>query len=118
VVCREAEAPPAFNHLRYQPTTWPGARLPSITLQDGAPLYEKLEPWFALIAFDDAAPGDVKQTAERLGIPLRVLRLGKRDWRPVFERRLMLVRTDHHVTCRGDSAPPSWSTVLTRVSGH
>ncbi len=118
IVCRDVGVPSAFDPLHYQPTTWPGARLPSILLEDGAPLYKKLGPGFTLIAFDDAATGEIEPTAEQLGIPLRVLRLGQRDWRPVFERRLVLVRTDHHVAWRDDSAPPIWSTVLARVSGH
>jgi 3-hydroxy-9,10-secoandrosta-1,3,5(10)-triene-9,17-dione monooxygenase len=31
---------------------------------------------------------------------------------------LVSYEADHHVAWRGDSAPPAWSTVLARVSGH
>ena len=34
----------------YQPTTAPGARLPSTFLRDGSALYDRLGPWFTLLA--------------------------------------------------------------------
>jgi 2-polyprenyl-6-methoxyphenol hydroxylase-like FAD-dependent oxidoreductase len=118
VICDERENPPAFDELRYQPTTWPGARLPSIILDNGIPLYERIGPGFTLIAFDGEEVGDIEAVAQGLGIPLRVLQLRHRAWRPVYERRLILVRADHHVAWRGDRIPPTWSTVLAHVAGH
>src|SRR4029453_1873506 len=42
--------------VRYQPTTAPGARLPSTFLRDGSALYDRLGPWFTLLVFGNAHP--------------------------------------------------------------
>src|SRR3546814_6998899 len=52
VVCAEPD-PPAIDPLTYHPTTWPGARLPHIFLEDGSSVHDKLGLFFTLFAVDD-----------------------------------------------------------------
>src|SRR3546814_7419475 len=40
VVCAEPD-PPAIDPLTYHPTTWPGARLPHIFLEDGSSVQDR-----------------------------------------------------------------------------
>ena len=54
VVCAETDVEISDGSLTgyVLPTTAPGARLPSILLADGSALFDRLGPWFTLIAFN------------------------------------------------------------------
>ena len=52
IVCAETDVGISDDPLRYVPTTAPGARLPSILLADGSAHFDRLGPWFTLIAFN------------------------------------------------------------------
>ncbi len=118
IVCKEDGAPPEFEDVKYTPTTWPGARMPSIVLPDGSLLYERLGPWFTLVAFGAADADGFEEAARRIGMPLRVLRLQDVEAGAIYERRLVLVRPDHHVAWRGDSAPKGIEQVLATAIGR
>ena len=49
--------------VKYEPTTAPGARLPSTFLRDGSALYDQLGPWFTLLLFGDADPSPLIDAA-------------------------------------------------------
>jgi 2-polyprenyl-6-methoxyphenol hydroxylase-like FAD-dependent oxidoreductase len=85
--------------VNYQPTTAPGARLPSTFLSDGSALYDRLGPWFTLLAFDGADPSPVIDAAPA---PLETVVVGDPAIAPVYEAKLVLVRPDTHVAWRGN----------------
>jgi hypothetical protein len=96
----------------YQPTTAPGARLPSTFLSDGSALYDRLGPWFTLLHFGNADPSELIDTAPA---PLDVVYLDEPALGPIYEARLILVRPDTHVAWRGngcDDGAAVWAKVL------
>ncbi len=118
VTAREAGAPPPFDAGVNTPTTYPGARLPSVVLPDGEALYAKLHSGFTLIAFGAVDVGDIEPVAAAHEMSLRLLRLPDDDLARIYERKLVLVRPDHHVAWRGDAAPASWLALVDLVLGR
>lgn len=117
VVAKEGE-PPAIDPLTYAPSTWPGARLPHVFLEDGTPLFDKLGLFFTLVVLGDTNSAPIEAAAAELAVPLEVLRLDRPDLRPIYEHNLILVRPDQHVAWRGDVLPDDCGQLLSLVCGR
>jgi 2-polyprenyl-6-methoxyphenol hydroxylase-like FAD-dependent oxidoreductase len=118
VISSETGTPPPFDPLSYTPSTWPGSRLPHVFLADGSAVYDHLGKGLTLLAFDDSNTAAIESEAAKRSIPLTVLRLKDANAQRIYQRRLVLVRPDHHVAWRGDVLPADCGAVLARVSGH
>ncbi|MFF3330836.1 FAD-dependent monooxygenase [Streptomyces sp. NPDC002888] len=119
VVCHEDGPQPAWEWRRIVPTTWPGGRLPSVRLGDGTELFDLLGRELTLLDASGAGAGKpLADEAAKRGLPLTLVSVDDADVRAVLERDLVLVRPDHHVAWRGDSAPSDCASVLGRISGH
>lgn len=97
----------------YQPTTAPGARLPSIFLSDGTALYDRLGPWFTLLVFGGADPSALIDAAPA---PLDTVIVDDPTVAPIYEAKLVLVRPDTHVAWRGNACADGravWKNLLT-----
>lgn len=112
------ETPPPFDPLVCTPTTWPGARLPSLFLKDGRALYDLLGPMFTLLVIGDEDTHDFRQAASALRVPLAVVQLEPEPTLDLLERKLLLVRPDHHVAWRGVASPVDCHAVIARVCGR
>ena len=135
-VVTDGQMEPAFEldaELHYQPTTWPGARLPHVWLFDAAgQKHSTLDLCghgrFAIFtgiggeAWVEAA----KVVGAELGITVDVRLIGPRrawldhtgDWaraREVSDSGAVLVRPDHHVAWRADAVSESPAADLRRV---
>ncbi|MEQ3708194.1 MAG: FAD-dependent monooxygenase [Tateyamaria sp.] len=134
-VVADGQAEPGFEadpELHYQPTTWPGARLPHVWLYDGHgakhSTLDLTKGGFALLtglsgqAWADAAV----KVAEQLGTKLSAYVIGPRqtlvdhtgDWaraREIGDGGCVLVRPDHHVAWRSDGASDTAQADLLRV---
>jgi len=98
--------------VRYEPTTAPGARLPSSFLRDGTALYDRLGPWFTLLRFGDADPSPIVDAAP---VPLETVIVDEPAIASIYEAKLVLVRPDTHVAWRGnrcDDGASVWRRVL------
>jgi 2-polyprenyl-6-methoxyphenol hydroxylase-like FAD-dependent oxidoreductase len=101
IVCAELGAEIPDDPLRYVPTTAPGARLPSILLRDGMPIFDRLGRWFTLACFGVQPSEALMSAAAKRGMPLAVLRLDEHELAKVYGRGLLLVRPDQHIAWRG-----------------
>ncbi|WP_299280933.1 FAD-dependent monooxygenase [uncultured Tateyamaria sp.] len=134
-VVTDGQMEPAFDldhELHYQPTTWPGARLPHVWLFDAAgkkhSTLDLTKGGFALLtglngqAWADAAT----KVAAEMGLTLSAHVIGPRqplvdhagDWaraREVGEAGCVLVRPDHHVAWRSEAMADDPVAELTRV---
>ncbi len=117
VICAEQGTPPPLGEQRYVPSTWPGARLPSLYLADGRALHDLMGPGFTLIAFDGAESGGFRAGAATRRMPLKILTLDDPHARSVLERDMLLVRPDHHVAWRGNGPSDNVGAVLDRIRG-
>jgi 2-polyprenyl-6-methoxyphenol hydroxylase-like FAD-dependent oxidoreductase len=110
-----SEAPAQFAD--YQPTTRPGARLPSLFLSDGRAIFDALGPWFTLLVFTGADPSPLVAAAARKNMPLQVLQLDDANALAVYGARLILVRPDQHVAWRGNTCSDEANGVVNRALG-
>jgi 2-polyprenyl-6-methoxyphenol hydroxylase-like FAD-dependent oxidoreductase len=117
IVPESGDAPdPDSRH--YCPTTWPGARLPHVWLENGQALHDQLGPGYTLLRIGADAPETAAlETALRTaGAPLEVLTTDEPAVARVYERKLILVRPDLHVVWRGDEPPHDpWKVAATAV---
>jgi 4-hydroxyisophthalate hydroxylase len=82
-------------------------------------VFEELGAGFSLLAFDasDAAVAGMQEAAQKLGVPLKVVRDNYEAERQAFESRLILVRPDQYVAWAGDEGPPDPVGVMKKVAG-
>jgi hypothetical protein len=100
------------NPTVYEPTTAPGARLPSVFLRDGSALYDRLGRWFTLLRFGDADPSPLIDASP---VPIETVIVDDSSIAPIYETKLVLVRPDTHVAWRGDHCDDGrtvWRQVL------
>ncbi|MDP3264598.1 MAG: FAD-dependent monooxygenase [Tabrizicola sp.] len=133
-------APNADMELHYQPTTYPGARLPHVWVHDRtggkhSTLDLTGKGQFTLITGigGEAWVAAAEALSARLGLPIRVVRIGPRcaiedhggDWaraREIRDAGCLLVRPDQHVAWRSEdlSVNPQadLGRVLSTILGH
>jgi hypothetical protein len=119
IVAEESSVEVPSSLTDYRPTTRPGARLPSLFLQDGRPVYDLLGPWFTLLMFGAADPSSLRAAAERQKMPLQVLWIDDANAHAVYDARLIIVRPDHHVVWRGNAVddPRAADAIVRRALG-
>jgi 2-polyprenyl-6-methoxyphenol hydroxylase-like FAD-dependent oxidoreductase len=101
IVCADPETELPRCERRYVPTTAPGARLPSVVLPNGTPIFDALGLWFTLLCCGVPPNANLVTAAEQFGLPLKVLRLDEPKFEQVYGRGLLLVRPDQHIAWRG-----------------
>jgi hypothetical protein len=103
----------------YQPTTAPGVRLPSVLLEDGTPLFDRLGPWFTLLAIGTLPSEAMVEAARQRGVPLAVIALHDPAALSVLGRGLLLVRPDQHIAWRGSACEDARTAarIFSRVLG-
>ena len=118
IVWHEAGARAPDDTVRYEPTTVPGVRLPSLLLRDGRFLHDLLGPWFTLLAVGCAPDEGMVAAAARRGVPLKVLRVDDPAADVVYGPGLqLLVRPDQHIAWRGRGAARHPDAVLALALG-
>lgn len=120
VICYEAGSPPRDDVFVYTPTTWPGARIPHVWLDDGRALQDCLGAGYTLLRAggtrEDA--GALVQAMRALGAPVEVVEIPDAGVRAVVERDLVLLRPDLHVAWRGNQPPADPAKVAAMVTGR
>jgi 2-polyprenyl-6-methoxyphenol hydroxylase-like FAD-dependent oxidoreductase len=98
---------PSYNMAEFTQSTVPGCRAPHLWLADGRSLWDALGPGYTLLRRERSTPTELLETAARAsGVPLAVVDLeGADEARKLYDRKLVLVRTDQHVAWRGEALP-------------
>jgi 2-polyprenyl-6-methoxyphenol hydroxylase-like FAD-dependent oxidoreductase len=117
ITCQE-ENPPPIDPIEYRGSTWPGARLPHLFLDDGSTVHEKLGLYYALVVLVDFDSRAIERAAAEFGMPLTIVKLKQPGLKQIYERDFLLVRPDQHVAWRGDELPADFTTILRHVSGN
>ncbi len=120
VICDEPGGPEPKIEM-YEPTSWPGARLPHVWLKPGElSVHDCIEDGYTLLRLGKSkADASGLQTAfERIGAPFFVLDLDNEASRQVYGIDYLIVRPDLHVVWRGNALPENPHKVAEIVTGH
>ena len=119
VICSIPGGP---EHLfrEYQPTTWPGARLPHVWLGDGTAMQDRVGDGYAILKLGGTAAdvSGLEGALRSYGAPVVVLDVPDRIARAIYGYDLILVRPDLHVVWRGNAAPEEPAYVAAVATGH
>ena len=118
-----ADIPGGPEHLfrSYEPTSWPGARLPHVWLDDGAPIQDRLpKDGYTLVRLGKSKV-DLAPLAEAIAsYGAKVTSLDLRDQAPrtVYGYDLLLLRPDLHIIWRGNAPPDDPQELAALATGH
>jgi len=120
VVWPEPGDGPPHEFIEYVPSTWPGARLPHVRLDDGTALHDRLGDGFTLLRLGGtrADTAGLEQALRATGAPLEVLDIAEEPARAVYGYDVLLVRPDLHVVWRGNEMPDDPARLATIVTGR
>jgi len=105
----------------YQPTTWPGARLPHVWLGDGTAVQDRIpaEGYTVLRLGGATADGAALTEAFReRGAPVQMIDLEDARARDVYGFDLILLRPDMHIVWRGNRGPDDPAELAAMATGH
>jgi hypothetical protein len=111
------------EHLfrEYVPSTWPGARLPHVWLNDGTAMQDKLPiDCYTLLKLGNtqADTTQLEQAINALGAPLTVLDVPDQIARDLYGFDLVLLRPDMHIVWRGMQVPDDAAQIAAVATGH
>jgi 2-polyprenyl-6-methoxyphenol hydroxylase-like FAD-dependent oxidoreductase len=115
--------PPPDDPETYRPSARPGGRAPHAWLapkdsDGGRSTLDLFGRGFTLLCFGDAHDSDAwRDAAASRAMPLAIVQIDDRAIGNAYERKLVLVRPDGHVSWRGDASPREVGALLDRVSG-
>ncbi|HUB58229.1 MAG TPA: FAD-dependent monooxygenase [Mycobacterium sp.] len=116
-VCSEPRMATADHLDAYTPSTQPGARPPSLFLENGQAIFDLFGLGFTLLRFADLDVDAFVAAAAECGMPLTIVDIRDAHARKLYERDLVLIRPDHHVAWRGHSVPDQPVAIVDRVRG-
>jgi 2-polyprenyl-6-methoxyphenol hydroxylase-like FAD-dependent oxidoreductase len=118
IICNIPGGP---EHLfrEYQPTTWPGARLPHVWLDDGMPTQDRIPDGYSILKLGGSKVdiSGLESAIRARGAPVAVLDIPDRIARDVYGYDLILLRPDMHVVWRGNAAPDDAVAVAAVATG-
>ncbi len=119
VWCEPGDGPDPDN-ANYVPTTWPGARLPHVWLDDGSALHDRLGAGYTLLRLGGtrADTSSLERSFRALQAPLNVFASTCARAREIYEYDLLLVRSDLHVVWRGNELPEDASKIARIATGR
>ena len=120
VIWPEVGEGPVPDFMKYQPSAWPGARLPHVWLADGRALHDCIGEGYTLLRLKthaDTAPF-AKAFASHAA-PFTVLDINEDRPRDIYGCDLLLLRPDLHVVWRGNRLddPVKLATIATGHAG-
>jgi 2-polyprenyl-6-methoxyphenol hydroxylase-like FAD-dependent oxidoreductase len=104
----------------YVPTTWPGARLPHVWLNDGSAMQDRIGDGYTILRLggSQAEVNGLKDALESFGAPVQSLDVPDQIAREIYGADLLLLRPDMHVVWRGNKAPEDPGVVAATATGH
>jgi 2-polyprenyl-6-methoxyphenol hydroxylase-like FAD-dependent oxidoreductase len=107
IIVEEPGEGPADNFMAYEPTTWPGARLPHVWLENGTAIQDAIPDGYVLLRLghSQANAEPLQRAFASYGAPFTVLDIAGERPREVYGYDLLLLRPDMHVVWRGNALP-------------
>jgi 2-polyprenyl-6-methoxyphenol hydroxylase-like FAD-dependent oxidoreductase len=116
----DAGEPPPDEFTRYVPTTFPGARLPHVWLDDGTAMQDRIGDGYTLLRLGGSSHdvGALARAFQTLGAPFAILDVPDHAARDVYGYDLLLLRPDLHVAWRGNRPPDEPERLARMATGH
>ena len=117
----QADGGPEHDFMTYVPSTFPGARLPHVWLEDGTAVQDRVGYGHGYTLLRFAGNRDVEPLGRAFaarGAPYAVLDLPDQRARDVYGYDLILVRPDLHVVWRGNALPDDSVGLAAVATGH
>ncbi len=105
---------PGFRE--YVPTSWPGARLPHVWLENRVAIQDRIGRGYTLLRFRDCDTSGLEKAMR--SAPFEVLDIRDDHARELYGRDLILVRPDLHVAWRSDRPPAEPGRLAALATGH
>jgi 2-polyprenyl-6-methoxyphenol hydroxylase-like FAD-dependent oxidoreductase len=122
LIAAEPGEGPKHDFMTYVATTWPGARLPHVWLNDGSAMQDRIGygHGYTLLRLGgtNADASALQRTFAGIGAPLQVLDIADERPRDVYGYDLLLLRPDMHVVWRGNAAPGAPEKLAAMATGH
>ncbi|PYQ77580.1 MAG: 2-polyprenyl-6-methoxyphenol hydroxylase [Acidobacteria bacterium] len=119
-IVRDEPGGPEHLFREYAPTTWPGARLPHVWLEEGRSVHDAIGDGYTLLRLgrSDADSGGLERAMRARSVPFTVLTIDAEAPRDVYGCDLILVRPDLHVVWRGQTPPGDPDQLAALVTGN
>jgi 2-polyprenyl-6-methoxyphenol hydroxylase-like FAD-dependent oxidoreductase len=122
LIAAEPGEGPEHDFMTYVPTTWPGARLPHVWLEDGSAMQDRIGygHGYTLLRLGrtKADATGLQRAFAAIGAPLQLLDVAGERARDVYGYDLLLLRPDMHVVWRGNDAPAEPAILAALATGH
>ena len=122
LIAAEPGEGPEHDFMTYVPTTWPGARLPHVWLDDGRAMQDRIGygHGYTLLHLGGtkADATGLQRAFAAIGAPLQILDVADTRPRDIYGYDLFLLRPDMHVVWRGNEAPPEPAKLAALATGH
>ena len=119
IICNIPGGP---EHLfrEYQPTTWPGARLPHVWLDDGTPIQDRIPDGFTILRLGQtrADTAGLARAIGSHGATVDMLDITDPAARDIYQHDILLLRPDMHVVWRGNRLPEDIASIAATATGH
>jgi 2-polyprenyl-6-methoxyphenol hydroxylase-like FAD-dependent oxidoreductase len=117
------DIPGGPEHLfrEYVPTTWPGARLPHVWLDDGSAMQDHIPTDGYTLLRLGGTRADTRPLEEAIrayGAPLTVIERSDEIARDIYGFDLILLRPDMHIVWRGQQVSDEAATLAAVATGH
>jgi 2-polyprenyl-6-methoxyphenol hydroxylase-like FAD-dependent oxidoreductase len=111
---------PEHRFREYQPTTWPGARLPHVWLDNGTPIQDRICDGYTILRLGGtrADPAGLARAFASLGAPVTTLDVADAAPREVYGHDLIVLRPDMHVVWRGNVLPDDLISIAVTATGN
>jgi hypothetical protein len=111
---------PEHRFGEYHPTTWPGARLPHVWLDDGTPIQDRISAGYTILRLGGtrADTAGLENAIKSNGGPVAVLDIPDNAVRDVYQHDILLLRPDMHVVWRGNRLPDDVRDIAATATGH
>ena len=120
IVC-DIPGGPEHRFRVYEPSTWPGARLPHAWLGDGTPMQDRIAfEGYTLLRLGDthADTSGLEKALRDSGAPLTLLDIPDEAPRQVYGYDLLLLRPDMHIVWRDNRPPEDAGSVAAIATGN
>jgi len=104
----------------YRPTTWPGARLPHVWLDDGTPIQDRIPEGYTILQLGGtgADASGLAQAIKAYGAPVSTLDIPDAAARDLYQHDIIVLRPDLHIVWRGNRLPEDVREIAAIATGH